>query len=194
MGHSTGGLTLSLWAHRHPGVASAVILNSPWLEFQLPREALMPLVELRARRRPMGPIPQVDLGYYSRAQAEAADPSDPVEVNLAWRPEQTMTVHAGWLGAILRGHDRIEQGLSIDAPVLVMLSGKSARPIRWHDELTRTDSVLVVDDIARAALKLGPLVTIARIDGALHDVFLSRHEAREQAYRVLAGWAERALH
>ena len=35
VGHSTGGLTLSLWASTHPGVAAAVILNSPWLEFQL---------------------------------------------------------------------------------------------------------------------------------------------------------------
>ena len=193
MGHSTGGLTLSLWADRHPGVASAVILNSPWLEFQLPRDPLMPFVEMRARRRPMGPIPQVDLGYYSRAQAEVADPADPVEPNPAWRPEQTMPVHAGWLGAVLRGHDLVEDGLAIDVPVLVMLAARSSRPIRWHDDLTRTDSVLVVDDIARASLKLGPLVTIARIEGALHDVFLSRHEAREEAYRVLVDWAERAL-
>jgi alpha-beta hydrolase superfamily lysophospholipase len=193
MGHSTGGLTLSLWASRNPGVASAVILNSPWLEFQLPRDAIMPLVELRARRRPMGPVPQIDLGYYARAQAETVDPLDPVEPNLAWRPEQSMPVHAGWLGAILRGHDLVEDGLSIDAPVFVMLSARSARPLRWHEELTRADSVLIVDDIARASLKLGPLVTIARIDGALHDVFLSRRDAREAAYRVLGGWLDGTL-
>src|SRR5690606_26874751 len=35
MGHSTGGLILSLWASRHPQAAAAVILNAPWLEFQL---------------------------------------------------------------------------------------------------------------------------------------------------------------
>jgi len=195
-GHSTGGLVLSLWAHRNPGAASAVILNSPWLEFQLPRlsrDAITPLIELRARRKPMEQVPQVDLGYYARAQAEAVDPLDPVEPNLAWRPEQSMPVHAGWLGAILRGHDAVEDGLAIDAPVLVMLSARSARPLRWHDDLTRADSVLVVDDIARASLKLGPLVTIARIDGALHDIFLSRREARESAYRVLGDWLDGAV-
>jgi alpha-beta hydrolase superfamily lysophospholipase len=104
-----------------------------------------------------------------------------------------MPVHAGWLGAILRGHDLVEDGLSIDAPVFVMLSARSARPLRWHEELTRADSVLIVDDIARASLKLGPLVTIARIDGALHDVFLSRRDAREAAYRVLGGWLDGTL-
>src|SRR5690606_39929457 len=35
LGHSTGGLILSLWAARHPRQVDALILNSPWLEFQL---------------------------------------------------------------------------------------------------------------------------------------------------------------
>lgn len=193
LGHSTGGLTLSLWAARNPGIASAVILNSPWLEFQLPRltrETIAPLVGLQARRRPLDRAPQVDLGYYTRAQAEAADPADPMEVNLAWRPAQTMAVHAGWLHAVLAGHATIAAGITIAAPVCVLLSARSAVPTVWSDDLTRADSVLVVDDIARAALKIGPSVTIERIDGALHDVFLSRHEAREEAYARLGRWLE----
>lgn len=195
-GHSTGGLVLSLWAHRNPGVASALILNSPWLELQLPRfqrEAITPLIEMQAKRRPMDRTPQIDLGFYSRAQAAAVDPEDPIDYNLEWRPEQSMSVHIGWLSAILRGHDQVEDGLAIDIPILVMLSSRSAKPLRWSDDLTRADSVLIVDDIARAALKLGPLVTIARIKDALHDVFVSRRDARAQAYRVLTGWAEQTL-
>ncbi|MFB7843100.1 alpha/beta hydrolase [Microbacterium sp. NPDC056052] len=193
LGHSTGGLILSLWAARNPGIASAVILNSPWLEFQLPRftrETITPLVELRAKYRPLDRAPQVDLGYYTRAQQEAADPADPVDVNLAWRPAQTMAVHAGWLHAILAGHATIAAGIAIGVPVCVLLSARSAVPTAWSDDLTRADSVLVVDDIARAALKIGPSVTIERIDGALHDVFLSRHDAREQAYDRLGYWVD----
>jgi len=41
--------------------------------------------------------------------------------------------------------------------------------------------VLVVDDIARAATRIAATVTIARIDGALHDVFLSAAHARAEA-------------
>ncbi|WP_091226839.1 alpha/beta hydrolase [Microbacterium sp. 3J1] len=190
LGHSTGGLTLSLWASRHPGAADAVILNSPWLEFQLAsaRPLLAPVAELQARWAPRDVAPQVDLGFYTRAQQEVADPTDPVEVNLAWRPAQTMAVHAGWFHAILSGHAAVAHGLSIEAPVCVLLSSRSATPARWSEDLTRADSVLVVDDIARAALKLGPSVTVERIDGALHDVFLSRHDAREDAYRRLGRW------
>ncbi len=196
LGHSTGGLTLSLWASRHPGEAAAVILNSPWLEFQLSgisRQAIAPMVEFRARTKPFDAAPQVDLGFYSRAQREAYDPDDPYTVDLAWRPEQTMTVHAGWLHAILAGHAQVAAGLTIDAPVCVLLSARSAPPSRWSEDLTRVDSVLVVDDIARAALKLGPSVTVERIDGALHDVFLSRRDAREEAYARLSRWVRGTL-
>lgn len=190
LGHSTGGLTLSLWASRHPDAADAVILNSPWLEFQFApaRAAIAPMVELQARLWPMEAAPQVDLGFYTRAQQEVADPDDPMDVNLAWRPAQTMAVYAGWLHAVLSGHKAVAAGLSITAPVCVLLSARFAAPTRWSDDLTSVDSVLVVDDIARAALRLGPSVTIERIDGALHDVFLSRHEAREDAYRRLDRW------
>lgn len=190
LGHSTGGLILSLWASRHPGAAAAVILNSPWLEFQVAsaRPLIAPVAELQARWAPRDVAPQVDLGFYTRAQQEVADPDDPVEVNTVWRPAQTMAVHAGWFHAILTGHAAVAAGLTIDAPVCVLLSARSATPTRWSDDLTSADSVLVVDDIARAALKLGPSVTVERIDGALHDVFLSRREARNESYARLDRW------
>ena len=188
LGHSTGGLTLSLWAARHPGVASALILNSPWLELQVPRVAVAPMVGLGAKYWPKDTAPQVDLGFYTRAQREVADPSDPVEVNLDWRPEQTMPVHSGWLNAVLEGHATVAKGLGIGIPVCVLLSARTGIPTRWSEELTRTDTVLVVDDIAKAALKLGRSVTVERIDGALHDVFLSAHDAREDAYATLGRW------
>lgn len=196
MGHSLGGLILSLWTDRHPTVPSALILNSPWLEFQLPRfqrETIAPLVGLQARRHPLDRAPQVDFGFYARAQRESADPDDPIEVNVEWRPEQTMPVHAGWLHAVLEGHARVDDGLSIDVPTCVILSARSAPPLRWSDDLTEADSVLIVDDVARAALKLGPVVTIVRIDGALHDVFVSHRDARQDAYRRLARWVDDTL-
>jgi len=190
LGHSTGGLVLSLWAARHPGAADAVILNSPWLEFQLAplRAAIAPVVELQARLRPLDAAPQIDLGFYARAQEEAAVEDDLMETNPAWRPVPSMPVHAGWLHAILEGHREVSEGLSITEPVCVLLSARSALPRRWSDELTSTDTVLVVDDIARRSLKLGQSVTVERIDGALHDVFLSRKDARDEAYARLERW------
>lgn len=191
MGHSTGGLVLSLWASRHPDAASAVILNSPWLEFQLAplRAAIAPVVELQARLRPLDVAPQIDLGYYARAQTEVADTEDVMQTNPVWRPVPSMAVHAGWLHAILAGHRTVAAGLAIPAPVCVLLSTHSAFPTRWSEELTSADTVLVVDDIAQRSLKLGSSVTVERVAGALHDVFLSRKQARDDAYARLERWA-----
>lgn len=196
LGHSTGGLTLTLWAHRHPDVADAVILNSPWLEFQLSGfafGALKPILGLQAKRAPTEAAPQWNPGFYARAQQEVADPDDPMDINLDWRPEKSMPLTAGWLKAVVDGHSQVAGGLSVSAPVCVLLSARSVVPTKWSDELMSADTVLFVEDIARAALKIGPSVTIERIDGALHDVFLSRRESRDEAYarleRWVTGWA-----
>lgn len=193
MGHSTGGLTLSLWAAAHPGYATALLLNSPWLSMQVPggtRGVVSSLLHWQASLAPMEIGPQLDLGFYSRAQAEVADADDPLPVNPQWRPEQTKPVRTGWLSAIAHGHKQVHAGLGIDCPVTVLLSARSELPVRWSDALTRADTVLFVEDVAVEALRLGPTVTLERIDGALHDVFLSRREARADAYRRLARFAD----
>lgn len=192
LGHSTGGLTLTLWAARHPGRARAVVLNSPWLEFQVGafgRQALAPLVGMHARIDPRGAHPAVDLGFYTRAQTEVgAIPT--AGYQSAWRPERGFATHPGWLAAVLEGHRRIAAGVEVGCPALVLLSAASTPALSWHETMTSTDSVLVVDDIARSATRIGRLVTIARIEGAIHDVFLSRPEPRADAYRILARWVD----
>lgn len=194
-GHSTGGLVLTLWAARHPGRAHALVLNSPWLELQLGtvgREALAPLVVARARLLPRGTYPAVDLGFYARAQTEiGALPTAGYRED--WRPTRGFRTHPAWLAAILDGHRRIASGVDVGCPALVLLSTRSTSPTSWNPAMDATDSVLAVDGIARAATRIGRRVTIARIDGAIHDVFLSRSSARAEAFRVLADWIDGTL-
>jgi alpha-beta hydrolase superfamily lysophospholipase len=187
-GHSTGGLTLTLWSARHPGVADALILNSPWLELQLGplgRQALAPLVNARARFDPLGTHPVVDLGFYTRAQRDLGTLPDSPD---GWRPAQGFPTHPGWLAAIIAGHARVASGLDVGCPTLVLLSARSTVALSWSDAMRETDSVLVVDDIARAATRIARTVTISRIEGALHDVFLSAPKARDAAYAALRDW------
>lgn len=188
LGHSTGGLTLTLWAARHPGVADALVLNSPWLELQLGplgRQALAPLVNARARFDPLGTHPVVDLGFYTRAQRELGTLPDSPE---GWRPAQGFPTHPGWLAAVIAGHARVASGVDVGCPALVLLSQRSTSALSWNDTMLSSDSVLVVDDIARAATRIARTVTIARIDGALHDVFLSAPEAKDAAFTALETW------
>jgi alpha-beta hydrolase superfamily lysophospholipase len=190
LGHSTGGLTLTLWAARHPGVAAALVLNSPWLELQsgaFGRAAIAPLIGARARMDPLGGQPPADLGFYTRAQAELGVlPTG--EERARWRPDRGFATHPGWFHAVLTGHARIARGVHVACPALVLLSRRSTPPVAWREEMTRSDTVLPVDEIARMATRIGSLVTIARIDDAVHDVFLSAPEPRAAAFTVMEDW------
>lgn len=190
MGHSTGGLTLTLWSARHPGVASALVLNSPWLELQLGpigRQAIAPILHARAVIDPMGGQPDVDLGFYTRAQKELGT-LPKANQRAQWRPDRGFPTRPAWLDAILVGHERVSGGVDVGCPALVLLSTRSTLSRRWSEEMTATDSVLVVDDIARAAIRIGRTVTIDRIEDAIHDVFLSGTEPRDAAYAALERW------
>jgi alpha-beta hydrolase superfamily lysophospholipase len=194
MGHSTGGLTVSLWADRHPERAHALVLNSPWLEFQagaVGRRALAPLASIGARLDPRAQLPNVDLGFYTRAVSKVQDGE--WEYNTEWRPARGFPAHPAWLAAVFAGHQRVAVGLSIDAPVLSMMSAKSTLSVTWSDQMLSSDSVLVVDEIAEQSLRLAPTVTVAKIPRALHDVLLSAPPVRAAAYGQITRWARAYL-
>lgn len=189
VGHSTGGLILSLWSARNHGRVAALVLNSPWLEFQLRgigRQAISPVIEFGARVNPMRPLPNIDRGFYARSIAREFDGEWEYDHRL--RPDRGFPIHPAWLTAILAGHAAIDAGIDVGAPVLTLLSARSTFQPRWDDAMLATDTVLVVDDIARHAIDLASEVTVVRIDGALHDVFLSREQARAAAYAAITRW------
>lgn len=189
MGHSTGGLIAALWASRHPGRVSRLVLNSPWLEMHgssLVRRAASRMVGPVARFRPEAVLRLPERGFYWRTISSSADGEWTLEDR--YRPPMAFPVRAGWLNAVLAGHSKVARGLNIDVPILVLLSRGSANGLFWSEEMRRTDAVLDVNIIAARALTLGRTVTVERIDGALHDVFLSPAAVRADAYARLARW------
>ncbi|MDF2807177.1 MAG: alpha/beta hydrolase [Cellulosimicrobium sp.] len=189
MGHSTGGLTLSLWLARHPARAAALVLNSPWLEFQtreVGRLLLEPVIGARARLTPTRPLPNVDLGFYTRSVSKDFDGE--WTYDLAWRPQHGFRTTPAWLSAVFHGQQTVARGLSIGAPVLVLLSARSTLLPRWAPEMMHTDTAIDVDGVAQRSVQLGDLVTVARLDGALHDVVLSARPVRALAYGRIAQW------
>ncbi|MEE2568908.1 alpha/beta hydrolase [Pseudarthrobacter sp. J64] len=194
LGHSTGGLTLSLWAHRNPGKATALILNSPWLEFQateIGRLALAPLVGIGARLHPLVPLPAVDSGNYTRAVSSAMDGE--WDYNRQWRPVRGFPLTPSFLDAVFRGQALVAARLAIDVPVLVMLSDKSYLQPRWSVDAQHSDVALNVEAVAHRALSLGQTVTVLRIPDAFHDIFLSPAPIRNQAFAGMTRWLPSAL-
>ncbi|WDF31881.1 alpha/beta hydrolase [Arthrobacter agilis] len=191
MAHSTGGLTAALWAARNPGRVAGLVLNSPWLDTQgsaLLRSAAQGILDTVSRRRPKARLRLPELGFYFRSLSDTRDGE--WLINPVWRPESGFPIRAGWLAAVLAGHAALARGVSVDAPVLVLCSTASTISPTWSEEMLRTDSVLDVSAMVRRAAELGGDVTIRRVWGALHDVFLSRSEARREAMDALIRWLD----
>lgn len=189
MGHSTGGLTVSLWTAHNQERVAGLVLNSPWLEFQ-PREAVRKIMEPGIRVQsalvPRSQLVNLDRGLYARSISARFDGE--WDYDVAWRPDAGWRATPAWLAAIFRGQDQVARGLGIEVPVLVLLSTRSTIPTRWSEDMKSTDSVLDVVGIARRVPDVGSLTTLVRIAGGLHDVTLSAEPVREHVWRETRRW------
>jgi alpha-beta hydrolase superfamily lysophospholipase len=195
-GHSTGGLTGSLWAHRMrgQGLIDGLVLNSPFLDLNAPwmaRNALADAVGLLGLRRPYATLPLNLPSHYGRSLHREHDGE--WDFDLTWKPVGRVPVRAGWLRAVHVAHRRIRSGLDIDVPVLVLSSTASYRGRNWSDAVLRSDAVLDVNHIARWSPGLGRHVTLVRIDGGVHDIVLSAEPARKAAFAELDRWSNAFL-
>jgi alpha-beta hydrolase superfamily lysophospholipase len=189
MGHSTGGLVAALWASSHPGSVQYLVLNSPWLEMHgssLVRRAAQTMVKPLARFRPTTILRLPERGFYFRSISSSAEGEWLLDEK--YRPPLAFPMRAGWLSAVLSGQTRVARGLGIDIPILVLISGASANGMVWQESMRHSDAVLDVNTMAARAMTLGRTVTLERVDGGLHDVFLSAGPVRADAYDRLARW------
>lgn len=190
VGFSQGGLIASLWAHRHPGAVSALVLNSPWLELQgssLLRHLAAPSLRQLSLHHPRSMLPNVDPGWNARTISAAREGE--WDYDTTWHPTPSFPVRVGWLRAVMAGHAALAHGLAIDVPVLVALSARSVVTPWWQEAMRSADVVIDVNLVALRAVRLGPCVTVLRIDGGLHDLTLSPRPVRDRFYDGLTRWS-----
>lgn len=184
IGHSTGGLVVSLYADsRNRGKNFfAIVLNSPFLDMNmnaLVESVAIPAVSFLAKWFPdvkMDESPNPNYGM-SLHESEKGEWDYDLRLKPLVAPPKTL----GWIRAIHLGHLEVQKGLQIETPVLVMHSSCSVDEKIWTEAYAHCDGVLDVKDIHRYGAGLGKNVTLVEVEGGMHDLYLSREDVRNFA-------------
>lgn len=176
-GHSTGGLVCSLYAHEgeRRGEVRALWLNSPFFDWNAPewRKVQIHLAAAIGRFYPFLNDPKAFRPDYTRALHAEWD------FDLRLKPEYGFPLYYGWIGAISDAFHKVHRGLDIRCPVLAMHSDEADVVLDWRQ-------------IARWSRVLGKDVAVLSFPGAVHDLVCSAPRVREEVFRQLFAWAERA--
>jgi alpha-beta hydrolase superfamily lysophospholipase len=192
LGHSTGGLITSLWAHLHrdEDLIDALVLNSPWLELAEPwflRTIGSAVIRGVGRVAPklvirpgLGPV---------YGHSIHRDHHGEWVFDVAWKPIDGFPVLAGWLRAVRRAHAGLQRGLDVRVPVLLLHASRSLlHAKKWSPAAMKADTVLDVKDMVRYAPKIGRNVDVVEVPDGMHDLFLSAEPARGYALSQVDKW------
>ncbi|WP_264564018.1 alpha/beta hydrolase [Flavobacterium sp. N3904] len=196
-GHSTGGLIITLYASDRKGneLFDSLICNSPFYDFNVPwiqKKTIIPILAFLGRLDATISLP---IGF-SRFYGKSLHENDFGEwnYNLKWKPHVAPSINAGWVNAIYKGHQRIANGITVNKPLLVLHSLKSVFPKEWSEELFKGDAILNVNDIIdKSKCIRAPQKDVTAVDGAIHDMVLSRKPIRDKVFEVLFEWLDKYL-
>ncbi|NCT90933.1 alpha/beta hydrolase [Cellulomonas sp. APG4] len=194
MAHSTGGLVATLWAHalRRTDAVDALVLNSPWFDLAAPWFSRVVSTRVLDLVGPLDPRRRLSHGP-SYARTLHRDAGGPWDFDVELKRPEGVPVLAGWLRAVRRGQARLARGLDVRVPVLVCVSASSGPDDDTNPSRHQQDTVLDVEQIVARAARIGPDVTVERIEGGLHDLALSQTPAREAYLDAVVTWLSRRL-
>jgi len=195
--HSTGGLITALYVEdRKPQQPfDAIIYNGPFFDINdafinINSYYLLPeVLKSIASFNPFGATGMTIPVQYGESLHSSE--RGVWNYDLALKPIYSFPIYWGWLKGIIDAQQRLQKGLDLSVPVLVMYSTKSSTPLFnfWREEFRETDVILDVKDINRISDVLGNHVTEIRVKGGVHDLVLSKKSVRNKVYRDMLIWS-----
>lgn len=190
--HSTGGLITSYINDRkfqHP--CSALILNSPFFDWYLSpftENIVIPTVTWLGKFFPKTVALRASKSQYGASLHKSEHGEWDYDLQ---KKRDGNDISMGWIRMIDEAQEELQQGLSIDIPILVLCSTASMPERKEWDEAYHThDIVLDTEDIQKYAKRIGNDVTVQTIDGGKHDLILSLKRVREETYNTIFTWLE----
>ncbi|MDX2355609.1 alpha/beta hydrolase [Dietzia sp. PP-33] len=199
--HSTGGLVVPLWLDRRRdrgalGPVVGLVLNSPWFQLDVPdrvRPLLDPVIRTLGSARPYYQLPLKTSARY--VVSTHIDHDGDFHFDTTLKPPGGVGVRAGWLAAVRRAQKRLQSGVHLPLPVLMLRSTASWMGARGRDGEPDVDTDLILDvrSMERYADRVSDRVTDVPVAGARHDVFLSRADVLEVVFDHLGVWLDQIL-
>lgn len=191
MGHSTGGLIVSLYAAEGPrrDLVRRLVLNSPFLEFNesaLLVNVVVPVASAIGKYAPYSTMPKGLSPLYGQSLHDSE--RGEWQYNLDWKPIAGFPVYLGWVRAIHTAQKQLQKGLGVQIPVLLLHSDKSGSTTNWEEQTQRSDTVLNVEHMRAFRPAIGDKITLVQIDGGMHDLYLSDQSVRTRALDVTLQW------
>ena len=115
------------------------------------------------------------------------------DFDVAWKRPHGVPVRVAWAHAVRVAQARVSRGLGLSLPVLVARSDSSGPDVATNPKLDSQDTVLDVTQIALMAPLLGDSVTELVVQGGVHELSLSRDEARAAYLDGVLAWLD-SLH
>ena len=196
LGHSTGGLICSSFMNdgKNRHLIHALILNSPFLEFNLPfwqKFVIVPLSGLLSifspytyRKKPFAHL------YGSSISKKHKGDWDFDE---KWKPIGGFPAYLKWVYAVYTAQRKLHRSSNIKVPILIIHSDKSIKLKKWDDIIYESDIVLNIAHMKKYGNRLGRKVDYVEVKGGIHDIFLSRMEVRNSAVDKMFMWIDSIL-
>ena len=192
-GHSTGGLTTTLYVAHHPNhpLIKALWCNSPFYNFNMPawkEKFALPRLSALGGHFPNLRFPsELNKWYVTSLHKSLKGEWD---FSLEWKKPSYPKVYLSFVHAIYEAQKEIYSGTQISVPTLVMHSHQTKNPRKFNQDTQNSDVILSVKGIEKYAKKLQGDVTIMTIKNGLHDLVLSAPPVRAEVYTKLFTWLQ----
>ena len=192
-GHSTGGLTTTLYVAHHPNhpLIKALWCNSPFYNFNMPawkEKFALPRLSALGGHFPNLRFPsELNKWYVTSLHKSLKGEWD---FSLEWKKPSYPKVYLSFVHAIYEAQKEIYSGTQISVPTLVMHSHQTKNPRKFNKDAQTSDVILSVKGIEKYAKKLQGDVTIMTIKNGLHDLVLSAPPVRAEVYTKLFTWLQ----
>jgi len=183
-GHSTGGLTSTIYCDRglYKNKIDGLILNSPF--YDLNDSSIMEWISKNIIYY-LGVInPQFQLSALDNTQWNATNEEtlERFYFNPKYKLRGNSPIYAGWIKTIHYYQNQIHNSkINISIPIIVLYSDKTLK----YPKQDKGDNILDVNEINKYSDLIGKNVKEYIIKDATHDVFCSEYKSRNKAISIM---------